>query len=210
VNTAGVDDPELAAEHLDVYDTAHGWWNPDHGDVTVPDGWELLPRGDAHLTTTVKAAGLFWTAWLPRDRHRRRRRLLGVLAPAAAIEDARASTPDGASEPAAPGRGRDPDRYRRDLGDAVVAFLDFTPEHGDLAAAIAAEAAARVDPTAKISLVQRAELAARAAIRHGHTDYQETIDVLATSGHWDDESLYQQARRQAEVAVDEFLARHRR
>ena len=168
------------------------------------------PPGDAHLTTTVKAAGVFWMAWLPRDRHRRRRRLLGVLAPAAAIEDARASAPDGASEPAAPGPGRNPDRYRRDLAEAVVSFLDFTPDHAELAAAIATEAAARVDPTAKVPLAERAELAARAAIRHGHTDYQETVDVLATSGHWDDESLYQQARRQAEVAVDELLARHRR
>ena len=202
-------DPDLAAERLDVYDTAHGWWSPDHGDVAVPDGWELLPRGDAHLTTTVKAAGVFWTAWLPRDRHRRRRRLLGVLAPAAAIEDARATAPQGASEPAAPGRGPDPDRYRRDLADAVLSFLDFPPEHGGLAAAIAAEAAARVDPTGKVSLARRAELAARAAIRHGHTDYHETIEVLAASGHWDDDSLYQEARRQAEIAVDAFLARHR-
>ena len=204
-------DPDLTAERLDVYDTGHGWWNPDHGDVAVPVGWELLPRGDAHLTTTVKAAGVFWMAWLPRDRHRRRRRLVGVLAPAAAIEDARASAPDGASEPAAPGPGRNPDRYRRDLAEAVVSFLDFTPDHAELAAAIATEAAARGRPDGEGPAgATRPSWPARAAIRHGHTDYQETIDVLATSGHWDDESLYQQARRQAEVAVDEFLARHRR
>lgn len=32
---------ELLAEHLDVYDTRTGLWNPDHGDIEIPDGWEL-------------------------------------------------------------------------------------------------------------------------------------------------------------------------
>lgn len=68
----------------------------------------------------------------------------------------------------------------------------------------------RVGRTGKISLEERAALAARACIRHRHTDYQDTLDTLATSGFWDDEHLYQQARAQAHDAVDVFLARHRR
>jgi hypothetical protein len=201
-----VGEPDLAAERLDVYDTGRGWSSPDHGDLTVPDGWEFLPRGDGAVTRAVKAAGTYWTAWLPKDRHRPHRRLLGLWAPAATIDAART-----AADLSPPRRNdRDTTRWRRDLTDAVIAFLDFRPEHAGLARRIATEAATRADPPTKISLSERAELATRAAIRHLHTDYQETIDTLAASGYWDDDRLYQQARQKAEDAVDEFLARHRR
>lgn len=47
---------ELRTQHLDVYDTRAGPWNPDHGDIEIPEDWELLPTGDAFVTRTVKAA----------------------------------------------------------------------------------------------------------------------------------------------------------
>lgn len=34
---------ELLTEHLDVYERRDGLWNPDHGELELPDGWELLP-----------------------------------------------------------------------------------------------------------------------------------------------------------------------
>ena len=41
-----------------------------HGDVEIPDDWEYLPSGDAFLTRTVKAAGVYWLSWRPRSRTR--------------------------------------------------------------------------------------------------------------------------------------------
>ena len=45
------------AVHLDVYDTRDGPWNPEHGDLEIPEDWEFLPAGDAFVTRQVKAAG---------------------------------------------------------------------------------------------------------------------------------------------------------
>jgi len=33
-------DVKIAGLQLDVYDTRQGWWNPEHGDVEIPNGWE--------------------------------------------------------------------------------------------------------------------------------------------------------------------------
>ena len=46
--------------------------------LTVPDGWELLPPGDAGLTRRVKAAGPTWTVQEKRGRKKFSR---GVWAP---------------------------------------------------------------------------------------------------------------------------------
>jgi hypothetical protein len=59
-----VAEPDLTA-HLDVYDTRDGPWNPEHGDLEIPEDWEFLPAGDAFVTRQVKAAGAYWTAWSP-------------------------------------------------------------------------------------------------------------------------------------------------
>ena len=55
--------------------------------LTVPDGWVLLPPGDAALTRQVKAAGEHWVV-----QERRGRKLFsrGVWAPAATIDRIRA------------------------------------------------------------------------------------------------------------------------
>jgi hypothetical protein len=46
--------------HLEVYDTKSGLWHPELGDLEQPDGWDLLPAGDAFLTRRVKGAGDYW------------------------------------------------------------------------------------------------------------------------------------------------------
>ena len=51
--------------------------------VTVPDGWVLLPPGDAALTRRVKGAGDHWEA---RQKKGRRVFSRGARAPAATIE----------------------------------------------------------------------------------------------------------------------------
>jgi hypothetical protein len=83
-------------------------------------------------------------------------------------------------------RGRQEDRYREQLTAASVDYLHFAPEHGELAADIAAKAAGRagevgsgrVGRTRTLTLEERAELAARAHIRHHHTSYHDAVAEL--------------------------------
>lgn len=55
--------------------------------LTAPDGWILLPPGDAALTRRVKAAG---DHWIVQERKGRKIFSRGVWAPAATIERIRA------------------------------------------------------------------------------------------------------------------------
>jgi hypothetical protein len=74
-----------------VYDSSEvGVWQP--------DGWEFLATGDAFVTRRVKAAGVYWSLWRPRDRNHPHRRLLGILAPAATIAQARVRAKQTADE----------------------------------------------------------------------------------------------------------------
>ncbi len=45
-HTDAVADTDVLALNLDVYDTNEGLWNPEHGSLELPDGWEFLPAGD--------------------------------------------------------------------------------------------------------------------------------------------------------------------
>jgi hypothetical protein len=218
-------DKDLTEEQLDAYDTRAGWWNPDHGDLEIPDGWEFLPRGDAFLTRRVKAAGRYWLAWSPRSRSRPHRRKLGLLAPKTVIDAAEAEAAATAAKRAqqrvegAKHRARQEDRYREQLAAAILDYLDFAPEHGELAGDIAATAATRagevgsgrVGRTRTLTLEDRAELAARAHIRHHHTSYHDTLaDLPIESMLYGDDWLYREAKATAQLEVDDFLDRHRR
>ena len=55
--------------------------------LTVPEGWALLPPGDAALTRRVKAAGEHWVV---QEKKGRKTFSRGVWAPAATIERIRA------------------------------------------------------------------------------------------------------------------------
>jgi hypothetical protein len=111
-------------------------------------------------------------------------------------------------------RARKEDSYRQELAEAIVAFLDFAPEHGRLARSIATEAASRagevgsgrVGRTRELSLEERAALAARALIRHNYTDYEDRLDTEV----WDDEFLYRSVKADAHYEVDLYLESHRR
>jgi hypothetical protein len=216
-------DEALIGEHLDVYDTTAGPWNPDHGDLEIPDGWEFLPTGDAFLTRTVKAAGPYWLSWQPRGRHRPHRRLLGLWAPAETVKAARGKADETAALRAAGrvqgarARQRHEERYQEQLQAAVVSFLDFSPDHAALAERIAGDTAAhaavvgsgRVARTQKLSLDERAALAARAHIRHIYTGYHDELDALPFED-WSEDDLYRQIKGGASEAVDRFLEDHRR
>jgi hypothetical protein len=142
-------DEELTSLHLDVYDTKQGPWNPEHGEIEVPTDWEFLPSGDAFVTRTVKAAGLYWLAWRPRGKNRPHRRLLGLWAPRSAVEAARARAAETAEtrrrERRQSTRYREgqEQRYREELAAAIVDFLDFAAQYAALAEGIARGAAER-------------------------------------------------------------------
>jgi hypothetical protein len=214
---------DLTALHLDVYDTRNGPWNPEHGDIEVPDDWEFLPSSDAFITRTVKAAGSYWLSWQPRSRHRRHRRQLGLWAPSEAIRAAEQRAKETADRRAATrtvsarSRARREERYEQDLREAVLRFLDFAPAHAQLAEQIATETAAhaavvgsgRVGRTQMLSLDEKAALAARAHIRHRHTEYEDRLDTLPLEA-WNEDDLYREIKGAAHEAVDAFLDDHRR
>ena len=51
--TLKVVDVDVLALNLDVYDTKEGLWNPEHGPLEEPSGWEFLPTGDAFVPYAV-------------------------------------------------------------------------------------------------------------------------------------------------------------
>lgn len=152
--------------------------------LTAPDGWALLPPGDAALTRRVKAAGDHWVVQEKRGRKVFSR---GVWAPAATIDRLRAdlaaerATEGHAKRKAADARRRDQAQadYVEDFAAAVVAFLAFHPSHAAVAARLARAVTAHATPvgsgtvarTKRIPVERRAEAAVIAWLRHQTTGY---------------------------------------
>jgi hypothetical protein len=156
----------------------------DGGVLTAPEGWVLLPPGDAALTRRVKAAGEHWVV---QEKKGRKVFSRGVWAPAATVERVRA---DLAAERSTEGyaRKRDADARRRDRAQAeyvedflgaVVSFLAFHPDHAHLAERLARAVTAHATPvgsgtvarTKRIPVERRAEAAVIAWLRHQTTAY---------------------------------------
>lgn len=214
---------DLTALNLDVYDTRQGLWNPGHGEIEIPAGWEFLPTGDAFVTRRVKGDGLYWVAWRPRGKGRPHRRLLGLWAPAEVIAQALDVAKQTAEkrivhrERGVRQRARTEDRYRDDLAAAIHDFLAFAPHHQELATQIAQGAAVlaarvgsgRVGRTRTLPLEERAALAARAWIRHNLTGYEDDLAVARDEMGVIDEAVYRDLKLTGSRAVDAFLAHHR-
>jgi Uncharacterized conserved protein (DUF2293) len=191
--------------------------------VAIPAGWEFLPPGDAFVTRTVKAAGTYWVAWQPRSRHRAHRRLLGLWAPVATIAAARERAAETEATRAVrrqasrKQRGRTEERYRAELAAAVLDYLRFAPAYAELAEQVAREAAeqaavvgsGRVGRTSTRPIEERAELAARAHIRHRYTDYHRRLEAAVAQDLGVDDYEYAAIKRSTHDAVDDFLRRHR-
>ena len=217
------DDP--ASGHLDVYDTRTGWWHPVIGEISLPDGWEFLASGDAFVTRRVKAGGVYWTTWKPKNRRGGHRRRLGLLAPGAAVDaahaDANATAGQRATARATSARHRDRTEadYQVEMRDAIHQWLDFAPEDTDLSADIADGAAAkatvvgsgRVGRTRTLSVDERAALAARAYIRHHYTNYEARLDEASRLvGDDIDGGEYREIKRVAHDSVEASLRAHRK
>jgi hypothetical protein len=152
--------------------------------LSVPEGWALLPPGDAGLTRRVKAAGPTWAV-----QERRGRKLFsrGVWAPAGTIAaatsalDAERATEGYAKRRAADARRREAAQgeYVGEFHAAVLAYLRFPPAHADLADRLARAVTAHATPvgsgtvarTQRIPVERRAEAAVIAWMRHQTTAY---------------------------------------
>jgi hypothetical protein len=184
--------------------------------LTVPEGWVLLPPGDAALTRRVKEAG---DHWVVQEKKGRKVFSRGVWAPAATIDRIRAeleverSTEGYARRKEADARRRDKAQaeYAEDFFGAVVAFLAFHPSHADLAGRLARAVTDHATPvgsgtvarTRRIPVGRRAEAAVIAWMRHQTTGY-DGMAIPRVRGK------RREARRTLARRSQELLARYRR
>lgn len=159
---------------------------PDGTLLTPPQGWALLPPGDAGLTRRVKAAGPSWTVVEKKGRKTFSR---GVWAPEAHITAARAeleverATPAYAKRRASDQarREREQAEYEVDFANAVLRFLAFAPTFTAQAKRLAVVVTAHAAPvgsgtvarTERIPVERRAEAAVIAWLRHQTTRYDD-------------------------------------
>jgi hypothetical protein len=152
--------------------------------LTPPDGWELLPPGDAGLTRRVKDAGPSWSVIEVKGRKKFSR---GVWAPAENIARAKAAL-EAERSTAAYAKRREADAARRERTQAayvedfereVLEFLAFAPSWEAQARQLAALVTAHATPvgsgtvarTQRIEVDRRAEAAVIAWMRHQTTAY---------------------------------------
>jgi hypothetical protein len=183
--------------------------------LTAPDGWALLPPGDAALTRRVKAAG---DHWVVQEKKGRKIFSRGVWASAATIENVRAEleaerSTDGYAkhkEAGARRRNQAQAEYVEDFYGAVLTFLAFHPAHADLAQQLARAVADHAAPvgsgtvarTKRIPIEQRAEAAVIAWLRHQTTAY-ESMKIPRIKGK------RQEVRRMLAGRSKELLSRYR-
>jgi hypothetical protein len=152
--------------------------------LAAPEGWVLLPPGDAGLTRRVKAAG---DHFVVQEKVGRRTFSRGVWAPATIIDrirtelEAERSSEGYARKKKAASRRREQAQaeYVEDFHGAVVAFLGFHAEHAELADRLARAVTEHATPvgsgtvarTERIPIEQRAEAAVIAWMRHRTTGY---------------------------------------
>jgi hypothetical protein len=183
--------------------------------LTVPEGWVLLPPGDAALTRRVKEAGEHGVV---QEKKGRKTFSQGVWEAAtiarirAALEAERA-TEGYARRKGADARRRDKAQaeYVEDFFGAVRAFLAFHPNHADLAGRLARAVTAHATPvgsgtvarTKRIPVEKPAEAAVIAWMRHQTTDY----DGMAIPRV---KEKRREVRRLLARRSQELLARYRR
>ncbi len=201
-----------------------GYWNPERGNLRVPEGWVLVPSGDPFLTREVKKG----PHWILLKRRKRYTAALGVFCPMVRLglaERRREETAESRARQRRLGstsRERAEERYRDEMEQTVLHFLAFRPEHTELAREIARGAVTQATPvgsgrvgrTRKLPVAQRAELAARAYVRRRRTDFEVGVagtPEAAESGVEIDSNdpLYGKVKAEAHRDVEDFLERHR-
>ena len=157
---------------------------PDGAVHTVPDGWVLVPPGDAALTRRVRAAGESWSVTEKRGRKVFSR---GVWAPGATVTRLTAElAAERATESYSRKREADANRrekaqteYVHEFRDEVRRFLNFHVSHAETADRLELLVAEHATPvgsgtvarTKRIPVAERAEAAVIAWLRHQTTAY---------------------------------------
>lgn len=160
----------------------------DGKELQVPDGWELLPPGDAALSRRIKKDGPTWTV---KEKKGRRMFSKGIWAPAERIEAIRADLEIERKDPAYQkkldaGRARrekEQVAYVTDFERSVFNYLAFDPQHESLAKEMAGRIAKHATPvgsgtvarTKLIPIERRAEAATIAWMRHQTTAYDDMV-----------------------------------
>ncbi len=173
-------------ETLDVkWGEREGWVETfDKRKLRIPDGWELLPPGDAGLTRRVKKAGAHWVV---KAFHRKRWISRGVLADANTISELRVEREAEKDDPAytkkleagRQRRAKQEEAYVEDFAGAVRDFLGFHERYAEMAEKMAGLIATHATPvgsgtvarTKRIPIERRAEAATIAWLRHQTTSY---------------------------------------
>lgn len=184
--------------------------------LTVPDGWILVPHGDAALTRRIKAAGEHFAVAEKKGRKVFSR---GIWTSAATVERIRADLEAERSTDSFTKR-KEADAQRREKAqteyvgsffDAVVTFLAFHTDHADLAVRLARAVTDHATPvgsgtvarTKRIPVEQRAEAAVIAWMRHATTAY-DTMVIPRIKGK------RREMRRMLARRSQELLGRYRR
>lgn len=183
--------------------------------LAVPEGWILLPPGDAALTRRVKSTGKHWVV---QEKKGRRIFSRGVWASETTIDkirvelEAERSTEGYAKRKESDARRREKvqTEYVEDFLGAVVRFLDFHPAHADLASRLARAVTEHATPvgsgtvarTKRIPVEQRAEAAVIAWMRHQTTAY-ESMSIPRVKGK------RREVRRMLAKRSQELLGRYR-
>lgn len=152
--------------------------------LTAPQGWTLLPPGDAALTRRVKSAGEHWVV---QEKRGRKTFTKGVWAPTETINrirvelEAERSTDAYKKRRASDAKRRENAQveYVDDFHGAVLAFLNFLEDHTELAERLAKAVTEHATPvgsgtvarTKRIPIEDRAEAAVIAWMRHQTTAY---------------------------------------
>jgi hypothetical protein len=184
--------------------------------LTAPEGWVLLPPGDAGLTRRVKAAGEHWVV---QEKVGRKMFSRGVWAASVTIDRIRAEleaerATEGYAkrkEVASQRREEAQAEYVEDFHGAVVAFLAFHPGHADLADRLARAVTEHATPvgsgtvarTRRIPVEPRAEAAVIAWMRHRTTGY-DGMAIPRIKGE------RREVRRMLARRSQELLQRYRR
>ena len=162
--------------------------------LPVPEGWILLPPGDAALTRRAKNAG---DHWIVAEKKGRKVFSRGIWTAASTIErirvelDAERATESFAKKKVADARRREKaqDEYVDDFQRMVVQFLAFHPMHADVAERLARAVTVHATPvgsgtvarTKRIPVEQRAEAAVIAWMRHQTTGY-DSLSIARLKG----------------------------
>lgn len=183
--------------------------------LRVPQGWALLPPGDAALSRRIKADGPTWTV---KEVKGRRVISRGIWAPAERIEALRTERFVEKADPnytkkldaGRARRAKQEEAYRSEFTGAVLKFLNFHERYAHLAEIMAGRIVSLAIPvgsgtvarTKRIPIEQRAEAATIAWMRHQTTAY-DTMHIPRSKGE------RREVRRQLARHSKQLLQRYR-